>query len=170
MRSAYQGGWGSLLVGFCNGGKESAMAGFGDQPTPRRAIDWRATDPGARLWPRRENPAGNRRTLKLQQPSSEGLQGGASHRQGRSSEVGAWRRVMSARVIKRYQHRRVVEVMRRVVAGSEAEVISRVIATQRSMLALINTELTSSACRPPCAPGWLLWCVGAAPGHTSTVG
>ena len=47
--------------------------------------------------------------------------------------------VMIARVIKRYQRRRVVEVMRRVVAGSEAEVISRVIATQRSMLGLINT-------------------------------
>ncbi len=47
--------------------------------------------------------------------------------------------VMIARVIKRYQRRRVVEVMRRVVAGSEAEVISRVIATQRSMRALINT-------------------------------
>jgi hypothetical protein len=28
MRSAYQGGWGSLLVGFCYGGKEPAMAGF----------------------------------------------------------------------------------------------------------------------------------------------
>ena len=37
--------------------------------------------------------------------------------------------VMIARVIKRYQRRRVVEVMRRVVTGSEAEVISRVIAT-----------------------------------------
>jgi len=37
--------------------------------------------------------------------------------------------LMIARVIKRYQRRRVVEVMRRVVAGSEAEVISRVIAT-----------------------------------------
>jgi hypothetical protein len=35
------------------------MAGFADQPTARRAIDWRATDPDARLWPRRENPAGN---------------------------------------------------------------------------------------------------------------
>ncbi len=46
---------------------------------------------------------------------------------------------MIARVIKRCQRRRVVEVVRRVVAGSEAEVISRVIATQRSMLALINT-------------------------------
>src|SRR5215203_673613 len=68
------------------------MAGFGDQPAPRRAVDWRATDPGARLWPRRENSAGNRRALKLQQPSSEGLQGGASHRQGRSSEAGAWKR------------------------------------------------------------------------------
>ena len=78
--------------------------------------------------------------------------------------------VMIARVIKRYQRRRVVEVMRRVVAGSEGEVISRVIATQRSMRALINTELTSSACRPPSAPGWLLWCVRPAPGHTSTVG
>jgi hypothetical protein len=47
--------------------------------------------------------------------------------------------VMIARVIKRCQRRRVVEVMRRVVAGSEAEVISRLIATQRSMLGLINT-------------------------------
>jgi hypothetical protein len=47
--------------------------------------------------------------------------------------------VMIARVIKRYQRRRVVEVMRRVLAGSEAEVISRLIATQRSMLASINT-------------------------------
>jgi transposase-like protein len=77
--------------------------------------------------------------------------------------------VMIARVIKRYQRRRVVEVMRRVVAGSEAEVISRVIATQRSMRALINTAYSSSACRPPSAPGWLLWCVGAAPGHTRVV-
>ena len=47
--------------------------------------------------------------------------------------------VMVARVIKRCQRNRVVAVMRRVVAGSEAEVISRVIATQRSMRALINT-------------------------------
>jgi hypothetical protein len=46
---------------------------------------------------------------------------------------------MIATVIKRCQRRRVVEVMRRVVAGSEAEVISPMIATQRSMLALINT-------------------------------
>jgi hypothetical protein len=47
--------------------------------------------------------------------------------------------VMIARVIKRYQRRRVVEVIRRVVVGSEAEVISRLIGTQRSMRALINT-------------------------------
>ena len=47
--------------------------------------------------------------------------------------------VMIARVIKRCQRRRMVELMRRVVAGSEAEVISRVIATQRSMRSLINT-------------------------------
>ena len=46
--------------------------------------------------------------------------------------------VMIAGVMKRYRRRRVVEVMRRVVAGSEAEVISRVIATQRSLLALID--------------------------------
>jgi len=47
--------------------------------------------------------------------------------------------VMIARVIKRYQRRRVVEVIRHVVAGTEAEVISRVIGTQRSIRALINT-------------------------------
>jgi hypothetical protein len=47
--------------------------------------------------------------------------------------------VMIARVIKRYQRRRVVEVIRHVVVGAEAEVISRVIATQHSIRALINT-------------------------------
>jgi hypothetical protein len=47
--------------------------------------------------------------------------------------------VMIARVIKRYQRRQVVEVIRRVVVGTEAEVISRVIGTQRSIRALINT-------------------------------
>jgi hypothetical protein len=38
---------------------------------------------------------------------------------------------MVAGVIKCYRRRRVVEVLRRVVAGTEAEVISRVIGTQR---------------------------------------
>ena len=49
--------------------------------------------------------------------------------------------VMVARVIKCYRRRRVVEVLRRVVAGTEAEVISRVIGTQRSIRALINTRM-----------------------------
>jgi len=47
--------------------------------------------------------------------------------------------IMIAQVIKRHQRRRVVEVLRRVVVGSEAEVLSRVIGTQRSIQALINT-------------------------------
>jgi transposase-like protein len=47
--------------------------------------------------------------------------------------------VMVARVIKCYRRRRVVEVLRRVVWGTEAEVISRLIGTQRSIRALINT-------------------------------
>ncbi len=47
--------------------------------------------------------------------------------------------VMIARVIKRRQRKRVVEVLRHVVVGTEAAVISRVIGTQRSMEALINT-------------------------------
>jgi hypothetical protein len=47
--------------------------------------------------------------------------------------------VMIAQVIKRCQRRRVVEILRRVVVGSEAAVISRAIGTQRSMAALINT-------------------------------
>jgi transposase-like protein len=47
--------------------------------------------------------------------------------------------VMIAQLIKRCQRKRVVEVIRRVVVGAEAEVISRVIGTQRSIRALINT-------------------------------
>jgi hypothetical protein len=47
--------------------------------------------------------------------------------------------IMIARVLKRYQRRRVVEVLRQVIVGSQAAVISRVIGTQRSIRALINT-------------------------------
>lgn len=47
--------------------------------------------------------------------------------------------VMIARVRKRCQRRRVVEVLRDVGVGAQAEVISRVIGTQHSMRALINT-------------------------------
>jgi hypothetical protein len=47
--------------------------------------------------------------------------------------------IMIARVLKRYQRRRVVEVLRQVIVGSQATVISRVIGTQRSIRALINT-------------------------------
>lgn len=55
--------------------------------------------------------------------------------------------VMIARVKKRYQRRRVVEVIRRVVVGCEAEVISRVIGTQRSIRALINTAYIERAAK-----------------------
>jgi transposase-like protein len=77
--------------------------------------------------------------------------------------------VMVARVIKRYQRKRVVEVVREVVQGAQAAVISRVIGTQRSMVALINTLPTSSALTPPSESGWRRWRVGPAPGYTSAV-
>jgi hypothetical protein len=62
----------------------------------------------------------------------------------RSGKVGRPRlvlaaEVMIARVKKRCQRRRVVGVIRDVVVGAEAEVICRMIGTQRSMKALINT-------------------------------
>jgi hypothetical protein len=47
--------------------------------------------------------------------------------------------VMIAQVKKRCQRKRVVKVIQKVVVGAEAEVICRVIGTQRSMKALINT-------------------------------
>jgi transposase-like protein len=47
--------------------------------------------------------------------------------------------VMVARVKKRYERRRVVEVLREVVTGAEAAVQERLMATQRSLTALINT-------------------------------
>jgi hypothetical protein len=86
--------------------------------------------------------------------------------------------VMIARVIRRYQRRRVVEVTRRVVAGREAEVISRVIATQRSIRALINTSYierlnatfrarvaplvrrTRAGAHKQCTLEWGMWLVG----------
>ncbi len=47
--------------------------------------------------------------------------------------------VMVARVKKRYERRRVVEVLREVVRGTEAAVQERLMETQRSITALINT-------------------------------
>lgn len=47
--------------------------------------------------------------------------------------------VMIARVKKRYARRRVVEVLREVVRGAEAAVQERLMETQRSLTALINT-------------------------------
>src|SRR5215207_3512463 len=47
--------------------------------------------------------------------------------------------VMVARIKKRYQRRRVVEVVRKVVRGTEAAVHSRIEQTQRSAVALLNT-------------------------------
>ena len=64
--------------------------------------------------------------------------------------------VMVARVIKRYRRKRVVEVVREVVQGAQAA-ICRVIGTQRSMVALINTayieRLNATFRRAPGAVG-----------------
>lgn len=74
--------------------------------------------------------------------------------------------VMIARIIKRYQCRRVVKVIRHVVAGTEAEVISRVIGTQRSIRALINTAYIERL-NATSEPGWRRWQGGLALGHTN---
>jgi transposase-like protein len=98
-------------------------------------------------------------------------------RRGRPRLVLA-RGVMVAQVIKRHERRRVVEVLRRVVVGAEAEVISRVIATQRSIRALINTSYierlnatfrarvaplvrrTRAGAHKQCTLEWGMWLVG----------
>jgi hypothetical protein len=88
--------------------------------------------------PRRAHPDGDRRPCKLQKPDSEDLPEAAARWQGRRRLVLA-EGVMVARVIKRYQRKRVVKVVREVLCGAKAEVISRVIGSQRSLRALINT-------------------------------
>lgn len=47
--------------------------------------------------------------------------------------------VMIAQIVKRYKRRRVIDVVRRVVAGAETTVQQRLMETQRSLTALINT-------------------------------
>jgi hypothetical protein len=88
---------------------------------------------------RRAHLGGNRRPCELQ---SQALK--VFRRPLRSGKVGRRRLVLAegvmvGGVIKRYQRKRVVEVVREVVCGAKAEVISRVIGTQRSLRALINT-------------------------------
>ena len=92
------------------------------------------------MWPHGEDLAGERRSLKLQESQAlklfrKPLDNGEVGRPKLVLAAG----VMIARVTKRRRSRRVVEVARRVLVGREAEVISRLIATQSSIRALINT-------------------------------
>jgi hypothetical protein len=91
--------------------------------------------------------------------------------------------VMVARVIKRCQRKRVVEVVREVLCGAKAEVISRVIGTQRSLGALINTAYierlnatfrerlaplarrTRAGAHKPCTLEAGMWLVGTTNNH-----
>lgn len=115
------------------------MARVSDQPTPRRAVDPRAAYPGTLLWSRREDPlvtdglsSYKNQALKV---FREALHTGKVGRPKLALAEG----IMIARVLKRYQRRRVVEVLQHVIVGSQAAVISRVIGTQRSIRGLINT-------------------------------
>jgi hypothetical protein len=114
-RSGSQGCRWSLLVSFCDRGKEQAMARFSDQPTPRRAVDRRAAYPGTLLWSRREDPALVTDGLASYKSQAlkvfrEALHTGKVGRPKLALAEG----IMIARVLKRYQHRRVVEVLRHV--------------------------------------------------------
>lgn len=73
---------------------------------------------------------------------SEGVQGAALHWKKGPAQAGVGRRGDVGRLKKRYKRRRVVGVVREVVRGGKAAVISWVIGTQRSMGALINTAYT----------------------------
>ena len=77
--------------------------------------------------------------------------------------------VMIARVIKRYRRRRVVEVLRRVVVGSEAEVISRVIGNPAFDKGVDQHRLHRAPAGHLPRPAGSVWRAGPAPEHTSTV-
>lgn len=77
---------------------------------------------------------------ELRIPSPARLAQAAWHRQGWPPQTDVARHSDDREgQTKRYQRRLLVEVIGRVVLGCEAEVISRVIGTQRSIRALINT-------------------------------
>jgi hypothetical protein len=81
-------------------------------------------------------------------PSPARLAQAAWHRQGWPPQTGVARHSDDREgQTKRYQRRLLVEVIRRVVLGCEAEEISRVIGTQRSIRALINTAYIRAAKR-----------------------
>ena len=138
-RAPHQGGRCALLAGICPGGKEQAVVGRVDQRTPRPRTDPYSTYPGESVWAHRADLASNRWPCQLRIQALH-----VFRKPLRTGKVGRPRLVLPATVMiekvkKRYQRRRVVEVIRRVVVGCEAEVISRVIGTQRSIRALINT-------------------------------
>ena len=95
---------------------------------------------GARVWLGEQGLAGNRRTCQLRSAGPPAhFQGVASHREVRPSEAGIARGGHGGEGQKRYHSRRVEEVIREVVRGTEAAVHSRLQQTQRSAEALINT-------------------------------
>lgn len=139
-RSAYQGGRCGLLVGLCAGGEEPAVVGWGlislhrDRELIRSLLELiRECAPVEHILVVTDGLASYKsQALKV------------FRRPLRSGKVGRPRLVLAegvmvGRVIKRYQRKRVVEVVREVVCGAKAEVISRVIGPQRSLRALINT-------------------------------
>ena len=100
------------------------MARFSDQPTPRRVVDPRTAYPGTLLWPRREDPAlvtdglasYRSQALKVfRKPLHTGKVG--------RPKLALAEGLMIARVLKRYQRRRVVEVLLHVIVGSQAAVL-----------------------------------------------
>ena len=146
------------------------MARFSEQPTPRRAVDPISVYPGTLLWPPREDPALVTDGLASYKSQAlkvfrEALHTGKVGRRKLALAEG----LMIARILKRYQRRRVVEVLRHVIVGSQAAVISQVIGTQRSIRALINTAYIERLQATFRARLWRRWHAELALEPTSTL-
>ncbi len=73
--------------------------------------------------------------------------------------------LMVAQAIKRYARRRVIGVIRRVVRGTEEAVRARLVCTQGSESALINTAYVERLQTTSSDRGLLLWCAGRGRRH-----
>jgi transposase-like protein len=122
------------------GGEKPAVVGRGHKPLPRWAVDTLAAGADTSM----RGPVEHILMVTDGLASYKSQAQKVFRRPLRTGKVGRPTLVLAegvivARVIKRCQRKRVVEVVPEVLCGAKAEVISRVIGTQRLLRALINT-------------------------------
>jgi len=128
------------MAGRGVGGEQSAVVGRGGELEAGSRSDPKAALAGTRLWLREDGAFVHRWSLKLSQGSPTSVQRSATHRKSRAPcSLVLPEGVMVAQAVKHRARRRLKEVVRQVVVGSEEAVSKRLVESQRHTEVVVNT-------------------------------